>query len=74
MIKTKDGKTLKRGECAWEVGVLLLGKGKRKYMPTRGKVHSKANPVLNEDLCWASYDECMKECKKREKKYKKDYL
>lgn len=57
MIRTREGINKKRGEGVWEIGSDV---GTGKLSPSYGKVHtmSLSNPID----CWASYENCLKEC------------
>ncbi len=61
-LQSADGKTLKRGEICWTIGVTFKGI----YMPCRCKVHSK-NPdysIPDETRCtvYSTYAACQQAC------------
>lgn len=60
MITTLDGKSIKTGEIAWEIGI---GEGKV-YKPTPGyyKGSGNKNRLINPDRSWSTKAACQKEC------------
>lgn len=60
MITTLDNFICKRGERVWEIGISKEG-----YRPTMSVVHGMKNRVVNPDKCWKDYNECIKECDKK---------
>lgn len=63
MITTVDGIKCKKGEKVWEIGV-LFNNGIGTYKPTLSVYLGSKNRLANEDKCWKSYSECIKECAK----------